>query len=120
VAYASNESGRSEIYVRPFPGPGGQWQVSTGGGNSPRWRTDGREIDFVAPDLTLMAAPASAQGATFLPGAPVALFQTQMATVANRPQDDIARNGRFQVNTELDDTSTEPIHLLQNLKPPAK
>src|ERR1019366_6551897 len=36
VAYQSNESGRSEVYVRPFPGPGGQWQVSTGGGGAPR------------------------------------------------------------------------------------
>jgi Tol biopolymer transport system component len=120
VAYASNESGRSEIYVRPFPGPGGQWQISTGGGNSPRWRADGKEIYFVAPDLTLMAAPASAQGATFSPGPPVALFQTQMATVANRPQYDVARDGRFLVNTELDANSTEPIHLLLNWRPPAR
>jgi Tol biopolymer transport system component len=43
VAYQSNESGRFEIYVRTFPGTGGQWQVSTGGGNSPRWRADAKE-----------------------------------------------------------------------------
>src|SRR5713101_7655451 len=42
VAYQSNESGRFEIYVAPFPGPGGKWQVSIAGGTDPRWRPDGK------------------------------------------------------------------------------
>ena len=48
VAYQSNESRQVEIYVRPFPGPGSQWQVSTAGGSQPRWRPDGKELFYVA------------------------------------------------------------------------
>ena len=54
VAYSSTESGSAEVYVRPFPGPGGQWQVSTGGGIQPMWRVDGLELYFVSPDGRLM------------------------------------------------------------------
>ena len=120
VAYQSNESGRFEIYVRPFPGPGGQWQVSAGGGTSPRWRADGKELYYLAPDLKLMAVAVAAQGATFAPGTPEALFQTHMAQALLKPQYDVARDGRFLIDTDLQDTSTEPIHLLLNWKPPAK
>jgi serine/threonine protein kinase len=120
VAYQSDESGRFEVYVRPFPGPGGQSQVSTGGGNSPRWRKDGKEIYYIAPDLKLMAVAVATQGTTFTPGTPEALFQTHITGGANRQQYDVARDGRFLINTDLADTSTEPIHLLLNWKPPAK
>jgi eukaryotic-like serine/threonine-protein kinase len=44
IAYASNESGRYEIYIRTFPEAGGKWQISTGGGMQPRWSRDGREL----------------------------------------------------------------------------
>ena len=57
LAYASNESGRYEIYVRTFPEAGGKWQVSAAGGMQPRWRRDGRELFYVAPDTRLMAVP---------------------------------------------------------------
>jgi Tol biopolymer transport system component len=120
VAYQSNESGRNEVYVRPFPGPGGQWQVSTGGGTMPRWRADGKELYYLAPDDKLMAVAAVVQGATFAPGAPEVLFQTHIAAGAVKQQYDVARDGRFLVNTEFEDTSTEPIHLLLNWKPPSK
>jgi Tol biopolymer transport system component/predicted Ser/Thr protein kinase len=120
VAYQSNESGRNEIYVRPFPGPGGQWQVSTGGGIMPRWRADGKELYYLAPDLKLMAAAVAVQGASLAPGTPEALFQTHVTVNANRQPYDVARDGRFLIVTELESASTEPIHLLQNWKPPAK
>jgi len=124
VAYQSNESGRNEIYVRPFPGPGGQWQVSTGGGASPRWRADGKELYYLAPDGKLMAVPVAAQGAAqgaaLAPGTPEALFQTHAPSFPFRPQYDVARDGRFLIDTEVETTSTEPIHLLLNWKPPAK
>ena len=57
LAYASNESGRYEIYIRTFPEAGGKWQVSAAGGVQPRWRRDGRELFYVAPDTRLMAVP---------------------------------------------------------------
>ena len=47
VTYVSDESGRDEIYVRPFPGPGGKWQVSSGGGARPRWSSDGSGLVFL-------------------------------------------------------------------------
>jgi len=57
LAYASDESGTNEIYVRPFPGTsGGRWQVSTGGGTEPRWSHDGRELFFLDATSHLVAA----------------------------------------------------------------
>jgi len=57
LAYTSNESGTNEVYVRPFPDTGGaRWQVSTGGGEEPRWSADGREIFFLDPRGRLITA----------------------------------------------------------------
>jgi dipeptidyl aminopeptidase/acylaminoacyl peptidase len=120
VAYQSNESGRDEIYVRPFPGPGGQWQVSTAGGIMPRWRADGKELYYLAPDQKLMAAGVTVQGAALAPGTPEALFQTHVLITANRQAYDVGRDGRFLIVTEVESASSEPIHLLLNWKPPAK
>ena len=88
VAYTSNESGRGEVYVRPFdePGPGGgaprlgsgRWQVSTGGGIMPMWRADGRELYFLGPAGEMMASSIVVNGATLAPGAPVKLFNTRI------------------------------------------
>jgi len=50
LAYASNETGRSEVYVRPFPGPGGRQQISTAGGMQPTWSANEGEPFFPAPD----------------------------------------------------------------------
>jgi Tol biopolymer transport system component len=120
LAYQSDESDRFEIYVRPFPGPGGQSQVSIGGGHSPRWRADGKELYYVAPDLKLMAAKVVVQGSAFTVGTPESLFQTHINQATNRQQYDVARDGRFLILTDLPDTSTEPIHLLLNWKPPPR
>jgi eukaryotic-like serine/threonine-protein kinase len=77
VAYHSNESGRFEIYVVPFPAGGGKWQISTGG-ISPRWRRDGKELFFIAPDGQMMAPTVSAAGTSFEAAPRVALFQTRI------------------------------------------
>ncbi len=74
VAYSSNESGRFEIYAMPFPGPGGKWQISTSGGLGARWRGDGREIFYSAPDDRIMAVDVSAKGTTLEVGKAHALF----------------------------------------------
>lgn len=55
VAYQTNESGRFEVAVQPFPDAGGKWQVSTTGGVAPRWRADGKELYFLAPDATMIS-----------------------------------------------------------------
>jgi serine/threonine-protein kinase len=54
IAYASNESGRTEVYVRPFPGPGDKWQISTQGGNNPVWSRTKNELLFTTVDNHLM------------------------------------------------------------------
>lgn len=119
VAYQSSESSRAEIYVRPFPGPGGQWQVSTAGGAGPRWRNDGKELYWIAPDAKLMAAPISVTGSSIQPGAPVALFQTRIylggTEQPNRGQYNVAPDGRFLINTVLSsDDAVMPITIVQN------
>jgi eukaryotic-like serine/threonine-protein kinase len=65
VAYTSNESGRNEVYVAPFPVPGGKRQVSTAGGSAARWRPDGKELFYYAADNRLMAAEVDAKGGAF-------------------------------------------------------
>ena len=65
-----------EIYVAPFPSVEGKWQVSTAGGQEPRWREDGKELFYVSADGKMMAEPVTT-GANFKSGSPVALFQTQ-------------------------------------------
>ncbi len=74
VAYQSNESGRSEVYVQSFPGPGGKWQVSAAGGAEPRWRADGHELLYRAPDQKIMAVEVRT-GDSFTAGVPQPLFQ---------------------------------------------
>ncbi len=73
VVYASNESGRDELYVQPFPGPGGKWMISTDGGNYARWVRNGREIFFRNADK-MMSVPVETQP-TFKAGTPRLLFQ---------------------------------------------
>jgi len=123
VAYQSNESGRLEVYVRPFPGPGGQWQISTRGGIQPRWSTNGKELYYIAVDGTLMAAANAVRGAALEPGVPAALFQPRIfgggTNANNKQQYDIASDGRFLINITTDDAAASPITLLQNWHPPA-
>jgi hypothetical protein len=68
----------------------------------------------------MMAVAASSQGGTFVQGTPEALFQTHAVAGVYRQQYDVARDGRFLVDTGLEDTSAEPIHLLLNWRAPAK
>jgi eukaryotic-like serine/threonine-protein kinase len=83
VAYSSRESGRYEIYVRPFdpnsptgtPPGGGKWQVSTEGGMSARWNSNGKELFYVAPDGTVMSVEVSGTAAAFQSGIPKPLFK---------------------------------------------
>ena len=56
IAYASDESGRRDIYVQPYPGPGGKWQISTDGGNEPQWNRNGRELFYRNGDKMMATA----------------------------------------------------------------
>jgi Tol biopolymer transport system component len=65
LAYVSNESGNFEVYVRPFPGPGGRWQVSTGGGGYPQWSRNGKELFYRTEDSKIMVVTYTASGDSF-------------------------------------------------------
>ena len=133
VAYQSNESGRPEVYVRPFIPPGstgtdaarvgGQWQISTAGGIDPAWRTDGRELYYLSPKGEMMAASITTTGATLVAGAPEVLFPTRIVGGGEDAQQgrqyDVAPDGRFLINVELDDAAGAPITLIQNWNPNA-
>ena len=97
LAYNSNESGRSEVYVVPFPGPGGKVRISTAGGDNARWRRDGKEIFFLAWN-TLMAAEVTANGSRFDVGAVRRLFEVPMVN-GYWPYDVSPDGQRFLVNT---------------------
>ncbi len=133
VAYVSDESGRYEIYIRPFTPPGearnpagGQWQISTNGGIQPRWSADGRELYYLDPAGRLMAVSITVTGATVAPGTPVPLFPTKILggggdNAADFPEYAVARDGRFLINTVLDENrSTAPIRLILNWQPPSQ
>jgi Tol biopolymer transport system component len=113
VAYASNESGRYEVYVQPFPGPGGKWQVSTAGGAMPVWRRDGKELFYVAPDRKLMAV-AVRTGAAFEPETAGPLFEVRLRNDPTRHYDVSADGQRFLVNMPLGEETSPPITLVQN------
>src|SRR5437762_1356276 len=107
LAYVSTESGRSEVYVRSVDGTGGRWPVSTGGGVSPRWRRDGRELFYLTAvsalpfgetgtDGRLMAVDVTATTGRLQAGIPKPLFSVR----ARGSQYDVAADGqRFLVNT---------------------
>ena len=76
LAYESNSSGSSEIYVRPFPNVGGgERQVSTAGGRQPLWSRSGKELFYVGPDRALLRVPVEASGATWNAGTPMKLLE---------------------------------------------
>jgi Tol biopolymer transport system component len=117
VAYASNESGKWEIYVTSFPEPRGKWQVSTGGGEQPRWRGDGKELFYLSSDEKMMAAPVTA-GANFDSGTPVALFQAtprQPVPIYDLFVYDVSRDGqRFLINTRVEQAEIAPMSVVLN------
>lgn len=116
MAYTSDESGAFEVYVRPFPASGGKWQVSIDGGAEPKWRQDGREIFYVAPDNKLMAVPTST-GPAFDSGLPKVLFEMRVPeiTLPFPRTYVVAKNGqRFLVNTIVKDATSSPITVVLN------
>ena len=120
VAYASDESGAWEIYVTSFPGAAGKWQVSRGGGSEPRWRGDGKEIFYIAPNGMLMAVPVNAES-IFATGTPAPLFQIHgRASISSTDvfTYDVAKDGkRFLVNRYVKPEHVPPLTILLNAAP---
>jgi eukaryotic-like serine/threonine-protein kinase len=109
IAYSSDESGRREVYVQGFapdrvPAVAvGKWQISTAGGDKPRWRRDGRELYYIAPDRKMMAVPVKTNP-VFEPGVAIPLFETRL--VGFMPYD-VSADGRFLLNS-VSDTAPAP------------
>jgi Tol biopolymer transport system component len=101
LAYVSDESGRSDVYVQPFPGPGAKWLVSTDGGTDPVWSRDGRELFYRRGD-DLMAVTVALQG-DFSPGRPRRLFEARFDPADNGPNYDVSRDGAWFVMTRSDE-----------------
>jgi len=117
VAYASDESSDSEIYVTSFPGANGKWQVSRGGGSEPRWRGDGKELFYIAPGGMLMAAPVAVES-TFATGTPSPLFQIHgRAPISSTDvfTYDVTKDGkRFLVNRYVKPEHIAPLTIVLN------
>ncbi len=96
LAYHPNESGRSEVYVRPYPGPGSKWQISTNGGSEPVWARKGRELFYQQGDK-MMVVSYSGEGDAFRAGTPRVLFEGEFEQMGpyNLPYDVTADGERF-------------------------
>jgi hypothetical protein len=113
VAYNSNESGRNEIYVAPFPGPGGKRQVSSAGGMFPRWRGNGREIFFLAPNNRLMTVEVNGDATAFEVGATRPLFEARL-TGPGYFYDVMPDGQRFLVNRAIEDKGPSAMIVVHN------
>ncbi len=115
IAYQSDESGRDEIYVRPFPRTeNGRWQVSVSGGEEPLWSHGGREIFFRSPAGEMMAVPVATTPA-FSPGTPRVLFSTKgyARTPGNRAYDVTPDDQRFvMLHLIADSAGRNPVQLV--------
>ena len=135
VAYESNESGKYEVFVRPFQPPGtagaaasnaamAQQTVSSAGGVAPMWSADGKELYYLNPAGEMMAVPITVIGSAIAPGTPIKLFESHVwgGGIDNQTgrQYDVAPDGRFLINRVRKLDATPTITLLQNWNPEAK
>jgi hypothetical protein len=123
IAYQSDESGRAEIYVQPFPGPGNKWPISTNGGSQVRWRRDGKELFYVALDGRLMAVPIRVATNAAPPevGTPVLLFAPPLGSAVQqadyRHQYMVSSDGQQFLVATVTEGANLPITVILNWKP---
>jgi eukaryotic-like serine/threonine-protein kinase len=113
IAYSSDESGRQEVYVRPFPDPGAKSRISRDGGTFARWRGDGKEIFFSTGDGKIMAVDGKT-GVAFEAGDPKPLFTTRLRRSLAREYEVTPDGQRFLVTVAPSDEIAAPITLVQN------
>jgi eukaryotic-like serine/threonine-protein kinase len=118
IAYASDESGKFEVYVRPFPAESTQsTTISIAGGMQPEWRRDGKELFYISADGKLTAVPVVTDDAAFTAGAPRALFDIEVPeATAPYPTDyAVTADGqRFLVNTVVDQPTRPALTVILN------
>jgi eukaryotic-like serine/threonine-protein kinase len=120
IAYASDESTPAQIYVQGFLNSRGKFQISTNGGNRPRWRRDGAELFYLSPDRKMMAVEVKSTATSFEAARPRELFQTRVASAPFvAPTYDVTADGqRFLINTALDEAKgPPPITVVMNWAP---
>ncbi|MGB2869187.1 MAG: protein kinase [Bacteroidota bacterium] len=112
VAYSSNESGQHEVYVKPFRGQGGHWQVSLSGGGFPHWRGDGKEIFYISPDGQMMTAQIVLSAASVDVSNVHTLFDVSLAQAGDY---DVTADGKlFLLNALMESQNQTPLSLLTN------
>jgi len=110
IAYASDESGNPEVFVRPFPALDRQWRISQDGAFAPHWRSDGRELAYLAlADRSVFVAPVEPRGEELEIGIPRQLFAPTAPLLAVSPAGD---HQRFLAGTLPGDVRAEPIRVL--------
>lgn len=114
IAYTSDESKQPEVYVQTFPTPGGKQLISTAGGSQPRWRSDGKELFYVAADGKMMAVSIRG-GPSFQYDTPAALFQAPIQDFPNAFGYAVASEGqRFLIRAGSKDAKSFPITVMTN------
>jgi len=111
IAYDSQESGQTEVYVRSFPSGTKRLQVSKAGGAVPAWRRDGKELFYMALDFKIMAVPIAEEGGLHI-GTPIALFSIRPG--GGNVYDVSADGQRFLVDTLSADPQSPPFDLFVN------
>jgi len=114
IAYQSDESGSQEIYIRPFPGPRGKWQVSTNGGTRPRWRGDGKELFYLDADAFITVAETNLGSSTVEIGLVRPLFSFIRYTGGTDNYDVTADGQHFLVIEAAGDATSSPITMVVN------
>ena len=111
LAYVSDESGHFEVYVQPYPGPGGKWQISTEGGMEPVWNSNGRELFYRSGDKMMAVDIATQSG--FTVGKPRMLFEGRyLPTPATFPNYDVSPDGqRFLMLKPFDQAQAAPTQV---------
>lgn len=114
IAYHSDESGQSEVYIARSDGGRAKWEVSTQGGGHPKWRRDGKELFFLSSDNYMMAVDVSPSGDALRLGVPHALFHAEPIERLG-PMYDVTADGKKFIITELDaNEEGRPLTLVQN------
>ncbi|MEQ8302087.1 MAG: hypothetical protein RIB47_01755, partial [Cyclobacteriaceae bacterium] len=118
IAYQSDESGQNEIYIRPFPGPGAKWQVSTTGGTRPHWRGDGKELFYYGANSSVMSVEIQLNQSTVEVESLKKLFDLPYSVRGYAPNADVYQvtsdGQRFLYESFPDSENGSPITLMVN------
>jgi eukaryotic-like serine/threonine-protein kinase len=112
VVYSSDETGRPEIYLAPFPKGDGKWQVSTSGGAYPVWRGDSKEIFYSSISNDFYSATVAANGTDIQVGVPQLLFHEGL--IGNGFPYDVSADGQHFLVDQAEEAAAAPLYLMVN------